>query len=135
MSAMQENAVHGWRLSDSEHMRMSGYGAKIRSLAFTRKGHFLATGGANSVVCWPCTGGGPMGKAPTQFGDGAGAAVTTVAANPKLDLLAAGFETGAIILGQPGQDRTVSVVRDGRGPVTALSWNPDGDVHVADFRS
>ena len=76
-----------------------------------------------------------MGKAPTQFGDGAGAAVTTVAANPKLDLLAAGFETGAIILGQPGQDRTVSVVRDGRGPVTALCWNPDGDVHIADFRS
>ncbi len=145
MSAMQENAVHGWRLSDGEHMRMSGYGAKVRSLAFTRKGHFLATGGADTVVCWPFTGGGPMGKAPAQFGDTEGVAVTAVAANPKLDLMAAGFETGAVILGQPGQDRTVSVAGGGGGSVTALCWNPDGDalltgtetgeIHITDFRA
>lgn len=143
MSAMQENAVHGWRLSDSEHMRMSGYGAKIRSLSFTRKGHFLATGGGEAVVCWPFTGGGPMGKAPVQFGGENGTAVTAVATNPKLDLIAAGYESGTVILGQPGQDRTVSVVGGKGDPVTTLCWNPEGDVllvgteggdiHIADF--
>lgn len=86
-----------------------------------------------------------MGKSPVQFGEPKGVAVTAVAANPKLDLVAAGFETGAVILGQPGQNRTVSVVRSGTGSVTALCWNPDGDIlltgtetgdiHITDFRS
>jgi len=145
MSAMQENALHGWRLSDAEHMRMSGYPAKIRALAFTRKGQFLATGGAESVVCWPFTGGGPMGKTPAQFGHSGGTPVTALAANPKLDIIAAGFENGAVVLGQPGEERTVTMVPGGTGPVTALCWNPEGEillagtetgeVHIADFRS
>jgi len=144
MSAMQENAVHGWRLSDNEHMRMSGYGAKIRSLAFTRKGHFLATGGGDSVVCWPFTGGGPMGKLPVQFGGGDGIAVTAVAANPKLDLIAAGLESGKVILGQPGQDRPVAIIDGKHDPVTTMCWNSNGDVllvgteggdiYISDFR-
>lgn len=145
MSAMQENAVHGWRLSDTEHMRMSGYGAKIRSLAFTRKGHFLATGGGDSVVCWPFTGGGPMGKPPAQFGGGEGVIVTAVAPNPKLDLIAAGLESGKVILGQPGQERTVTIISGKDDPITAMCWDPEGDVlltgteggdiHISDFRS
>ena len=35
VTAMQENALHGWRLSDGQHMRMSGYPAKTQSLSFT----------------------------------------------------------------------------------------------------
>src|SRR5438132_9546238 len=34
ISALQENALHGWRLSDKQHMRMTGYAAKIRSMSF-----------------------------------------------------------------------------------------------------
>ena len=30
VTAMQENALHGWRLSDGQHMRMSGYPVEER---------------------------------------------------------------------------------------------------------
>lgn len=144
LTAMQESALHGWRLSDGEHMRMSGYATKVRSMAFTRRGHFLATGGSERVICWPFTGGGPMGKAPLEFGGAGGAPVTAVAANPLHDVIAAGFEDGTIVLGQPGPGGSALVMRVTGNPVTTLCWNPDGDkllagteggdVHVADLR-
>lgn len=144
VTAMQENALHGWRMSDGEHMRMSGYGAKVRSLDFSRRGHFLATGGAEQVICWPFTGGGPMGKAPLEFGGAGGAPCTAVAGNPEMDVFAAGFEDGSVIVGQPGPRAAVLVAMGAGTPVTALCWNPDGDrllagtedgdVYVADFR-
>ncbi len=149
ITAMQENALHGWRLSDAQHMRMQGYGAKVRSMSFMRKGAWLATGGADTVICWPFTGGGPMGKAPAEFGNGAigagaGTAVTAVAANPKRDLMAAGFENGAVIIGQPDAPRAVSIVEADTSPVTSIVWNAAGDrmltgneagkVVLADFR-
>ncbi len=61
VSAMQENALHGWRLADGQHMRMSGYPTKPRALSFTRNSRWMASSGAESVVCWPFFGGGPMG--------------------------------------------------------------------------
>ena len=82
MTAMQKNALHGWRLSDGEHMRMSGYDSKICSMAFTRRGHFLATGGSDHVICWPFSGGGPMGKPPVEFGGAGGAPATAAPSCP-----------------------------------------------------
>ncbi len=144
LTAMQENALHGWRLSDGEHMRMSGYASKVRSLAFSRRGHFLATGGSERVICWPFTGGGPMGKAPVEFGGAGGAPVTAVAANPVHDMFAAGFENGTLILGQAGPGGTALIMKANGNAVTSLVWSPDGDrvlagtengdVHIADFR-
>ena len=145
VTAMQENALHGWRMSDGEHMRMSGYGAKVRSMDFSRRGHFLATGGAETIICWPFTGGGPMGKAPLEFGGAGGAPGTAIASNPEMDVFAAGFEDGSVIVGQPGPRAAMLVVMGAGSPVTALCWNPDGDrllagteggdVYVADFRA
>ncbi len=145
ITAMQENALHGWRLSDGEHMRMTGYPGKVRNIAFTRRGHFLATTGSDSVICWPFSGSGPMGKPPAEFGSATeGALVSTVAANPKLDIVAAGFEDGSVIVGQPGSVNTIGILDPTGSPVTAMAWNPDGDrlligneagvVHFADFR-
>lgn len=144
LTTMQENALHGWRLSDDEHMRMSGYLTKVRSMAFTKRGHFLATGGSERVICWPFTGGGPMGKAPVEFGGAGGPPVTAVAANPVHDVVAAGFENGALMIGQPGSHGVNLLMKDNGNSVTSLAWNPDGDrllagtengdVHIADFR-
>ena len=144
VTAMQENALHGWHLPNGAHMRMSGYGAKIRSLTFTRRGHFLATGGSERVVCWPFTGGGPMGKAPMEFGGAGGAPVTAVSANPALDVIAAGFSDGTVSVGQPGPRGAARIVTGSGSAITALCWNPDGDrllagteggdIHLADFR-
>jgi len=146
VTAMQENALHGWRLSDGEHMRMTGYPGKVRNIAFTRKGHFLATTGSDSVICWPFAGSGPMGKPPVEFGSATGdALVGVVSANPKIDIVAAGFDDGSVLVGQPGSANTIGIVDANGSPVTALAWNPDGDrlligneagaVQLADFRS
>jgi WD40 repeat protein len=150
VTAMQENSLHGWRLSDGQHFRMQGYAAKIRAMSFAKRGQYLATGGADTVVCWPFTGGGPMGKAPTEFGGAInGPPVTCVLAHPKLDAIAAGFENGKVIVGQSGSPRVIPIVNPpttkAPSAVSALAWTPDGDrllagtedgdVHVVDFRS
>mgnify|MGYP000691606989 CR=1 FL=1 len=69
LSAMQENALHGWRLQDAKDMKMAGYPGKIRSLSFMAKGALLATSGAPGVVIWPFAGAnGPMGREAVEIG-------------------------------------------------------------------
>ena len=126
VSAMQENSLHGWRLSDGQHMRMSGYPAKSRSLSFSRTGKWLATSGADSVVLWPFFGGGPMGKAPTELAGGDGVICTSVACHPAQDMVAAGFNDGLVVLADVNSSRILPVAAPGRGAVSALAWNADG---------
>src|SRR5712691_5449943 len=65
VTAMQEPTLHGWRLVDAKHMRMSGYAAKVRAMAWTAGGKGLATSGAPQLIIWPFHGkDGPMGKEP-----------------------------------------------------------------------
>ena len=130
VTAMQENALHGWRLSDGQHMRMSGYPGKTRALSFTKNGKWLATSGADSVVIWPFFGGGPMGKPPTELAGGDGVTCTFVAAHPQYDNVAAGFADGLVVLADINSARILPVAGPGRGPVSALAWSPDG-THLA----
>ena len=127
VSALQENALHGWRLSDGADMRMDGYPVKVKSMAWLPKGRYLATSGAERVVCWPFHGkAGPMGKAPVELGPAWGAMVTVVAAHPRLDLVAAGYEDGTVVLVALDRSQPVLVKRPGDGEVTAVAWSPDG---------
>ncbi len=127
VTAMQENALHGWRLSDGQHMRMSGYPAKTESLSFSRNGKWLATSGAESIVLWPFFGGGPMGKAPTELAGGGGdVQCTRVAFHPQSELVAAGFSDGLVIVANVPSQRILPMAAPGRGPVSALAWSADG---------
>ncbi len=131
VTAMQENELHGWRLSDSADMRMSGYPTKVKSMSWLPKGRYLATGGADSVVCWPFHGkGGPMGKAPLDLGQGSESVVTVVAAHPRHDVVAAGYKDGAAMLVKIDGAHPVPVRQPGKGAVTALAWSADGQ-HLA----
>jgi WD40 repeat protein len=126
VTSMQENSLHGWRLSDGQHMRMSGYPSKTESMSFTRTGKWLATAGADTIVFWPFFGGGPMGKAPTEMAGGDNVLCTRVAAHPQHDLVAAGFADGLVILADISSERILPVAPPGRGSVSALAWNSDG---------
>ncbi|HTR17598.1 MAG TPA: WD40 repeat domain-containing protein [Acetobacteraceae bacterium] len=126
VTAMQENALHGWKLPDGQHMRMSGYPAKTESLSFSRNGKWLASSGADVIVLWPFFGGGPMGKPPLELGGGTGALCTRVACHPGMDSVAAGFDDGSVILADIDSARILPVAAGGRGKVTALAWSPDG---------
>ena len=126
VTAMQENALHGWRLSDGQHMRMSGYPAKPGALSFTKNGKWLASSGADAVVLWPFFGGGPMGKAPTELAGGDGVICQVVACHPHYEAVAAGFADGLVVVADIGSSRILPVCAPGRGPVSALAWSADG---------
>ena len=126
VTAMQENSLHGWRLPDGQHMRMSGYPGKTTSLSFSKGGKWLASSGSDAMVLWPFFGGGPMGKAPIELAGGDGVNCTQVACHPKEELVAGGFEDGLVVVADIASSRILPVAPPGRGPVTALAWNGDG---------
>lgn len=125
ISALQENQLHGWRMSDSKDMRMSGYPAKVRSTVFLAKGALLASSGAPGAVIWPFAGAnGPMGKDAVEIGFKEGALVTRVAG--------AGFR---LVVGRDDgevwsadlQTSSGVVLREAAGsPLTALAVSADG---------
>jgi WD40 repeat protein len=130
MTAMQDNAVHGWRFADMKEMSMEGYAGKIRSMEFTAKGKYLATSGGTMAVCWPFYGGGPWGKTPVTLGSGESRIVTRVAAHPKDELVAAGYDDGMVLLG-PLDGRTEMLIHPPvattGASVVGLAWNGMGD--------
>lgn len=130
VTAMQENSLHGWRLSDGQHMRMGGYPAKPRSLSFTRNGKWLASSGADSVILWPFSGAGPMGKQATELAGGGNALCTMVACHPQQEAVAAGFSDGMVVIADIESGRVLPVAAPGRGPISALAWSFDG-THLA----
>jgi WD40 repeat protein len=126
VTAMQENALHGWRIPDGGHLRMSGYPGKPKSLSWSAKGRFLASSGAEMAVLWPFHfKDGPQGKPPLQLGV-RNALVTKVACHPTEELLAIGYQDGAVLLARFATGQTFSL-RDAEGsPVSALAWDDAG---------
>ena len=125
VTAMQENALHGWRLPDEHDMRMSGYPAKPETLGFTRSGKYLASSGADAIVLWPFFGGGPMGKPPLELAQ-MEVLCTRVACHPVEEVVAAGYADGSVIIVEIASKRVLRVAPAGHGPVTALAWSGDG---------
>ena len=97
LSAMQENDLHGWRLSDMKDLRMAGYPGKIRSMSFMSKGALMATSGAPGVVIWPFAGAnGPMGKEAVEVGVDENSLVTQCAGAQMGSRLIAGRSDGRV---------------------------------------
>jgi WD40 repeat protein len=126
VTAMQENSLHGWKLPNGEHMRMSGYPAKTNSLSFSRGGKWMASSGADAMVLWPFFGGGPMGKAPLELAGGDGIICNQVACNPKDEIVAGGFADGLVVVAHITSSRILPVVPPDHGPISTLAWSPDG---------
>ena len=126
VTAMQENALHGWRLADEQHMRMTGYPAKPQSLGFTRSGRYLASGGADAIVLWPFFGGGPMGKPPLEIAQIENVLCTRVACHPKEEVVAAGYADGSVIMAQISSQKLVVVAEPCGQAISTLAWSSDG---------
>lgn len=126
ITAMQENALHGWRLPEKTDLRMDGYPVKTKSFSWDKRGRWLATSGANSAIVWPFAGKlGPQGKAPMQPGERE-ALVTAVAFHPSEETLAIGYADGAAILVRLADQMGMELDEPGEGAVTALAWSADG---------
>ncbi len=128
VTSMQENMLHGWRLSDGKHMRMSGYPAKTRSFSWSHDGNWLATSGADACVVWPFeTKDGPMGRGPRECGVRS-RRVSCVAFHPLQLVLAIGYEDGWLLLVRlkDGAEIFVRGEREANDAVTALQWDGQG---------
>lgn len=132
VTTMQENALHGWKLdikpgSETRHMRMTGYPAKVKSISWSAKGKWLASSGAPAAIVWPFQSkDGPMGKAPEELGTRGNTMVTSVAFHPVEEIVAIGYADGMIIVGRCADSKEVLLRRPGKGAITAMAWNKDG---------
>jgi len=126
ISSMQENALHGWRVADGKDMRMGGYPAKVKSLAFLHGGLMLATSGAPGAVVWPFSGSnGPMGKSAAEIGFDENALVARVAAAPRSACLAAGLNDGRIWTAELSGRGLTPIKVDKGATISALAVSPD----------
>jgi WD40 repeat protein len=128
VTAMHEAALHGWRLADSRHMRMTGYPSRVRSMSWSTGGKFLATSGSDTVILWPFgSKDGPMGKEPAMLAP-LQAKVTVVACHPRDDILLAGYSDGTILMVRIEDGAEILVRKNGGEPVSALAWNAKGTI-------
>jgi WD40 repeat protein len=126
VTAMHEAALHGWRLADNKHMRMTGYPGRVRSMGWTAGGKSLATSGADTVILWPfASKDGPMGKEPAMLAP-LKSRVTVVACHPKQDILAAGYGDGTILMVRIADGAEILVRRNAGDAVSALAWSQKG---------
>ena len=126
VTTMQEPMLHGWRLVDRQHMRMSGYAARVTSFGWTVGGHWLATSGATQLILWPFqTKDGPMGKQPRVLAPSE-QRVEMVACHPQQDIVAAGYGDGLVLLVRIEDGAEILAKNPGDAPVTALAWSADG---------
>ena len=125
VTGMQENGLHGWRISDGGDIQMGGYPGQPLSLSFAHDGRYLATSGGTRPVCW---GFDPPGTAqqPVECAMASKTPVTCVSCHPRQSLIAAGYYNGAVVLCQPGNSEALFIKGSGGGAVNALAWSGDG---------
>jgi WD40 repeat protein len=128
VTSMQENQLHGWTLPDKQHMRMSGYPGKTRSMSWSHDGLWLATSGADAVIVWPFQGDkGPMGKPPRECGVRP-SKVSGAAFHPRALVVAAGYEDGCILMCRltDAAELLVRAADKDGGPAAAMAWHKSG---------
>ena len=110
-------------------MRMTGYPAKTRSLAWSHDGGWLATSGADGCIVWPFSGkDGPMGQPPRECGVRPNVLVTKVAFHPKALIVAIGYDDGWVLLVRlsDGAEILVRRTEDERDAISALTFDSTG---------
>ncbi len=128
VTSMQEAMLHGWRLADGKDMRMSGYGARVRSLGWTVGGKWLATSGSTQLILWPFQGkDGPMGKTPRILAP-TEAQAEAVACHPKQEVVAVGYADGLVLIVRIDDGAEVLARKPADAPISALAWSPTGSM-------
>ena len=150
-AGLGEGELHVWRLKDGTDLRMSGYGAKIKAIAWTPDSRYLLGSGVPEMMGWDFTGAGPEGSEPRPFyippekppqrGEARSMPpnLTCLAASPVAAAdwhLAGGYEDGGLILVDLGLNgkkngmlRRIEVSR--RAAISCLIFSNDGKIIVA----
>ena len=122
VTAMQENALHGWRLRDKANLAMAGYPAKIKSFSWISETPYLATSGADEAICWPFDGkNGPMERPPVCVAKNKKQIATYVEALGDEQAIFVGFQDGAVLLAEVDESKGAIGIRGSTGAeVTAI---------------
>ena len=124
----QDSTVHFWHRKSGEDARMWGFPTKVLELSWDASGRWLATGGGPIISLWDCSGPGPSGRQPRQFG-GHRNKLTQLAFQPNGDLLASADADSLICLWDPIKN-TQALHKDKlSSPATCLRWSKSG--HLA----
>jgi len=123
VTAMQENAIHVWRLRDKADMQMAGYPAKIRNFVWVGDTPHLVTSGADEAICWPFDGkDGPLGRTPLCVAHCGKRIATCVQALPEEQAVFAGFRDGTVLLAELDETGNAIVLMAPTGTeVTAIA--------------
>ena len=127
VTTMQEPMLHGWRLADGKHMRMSGYAARVHLARLDRRRRVGSRPpAATQLILWPFqTKDGPMGKQPRLLAPSEHR-VEVVACHPKQEIVATGYGDGMVLLVRIEDGAEILAKKPGDAPVTALAWSADG---------
>ena len=123
---MQENALHGWTLPEGKHMRMAGYPAKTE-VARLHPLRPLAGHGGRGIRS--CSGRfSAAGRWARRRWNSAPETASSSASppHPEHEVVAAGFDTGLVIIADVQKEQILPVCGPGRGAVTALDWDAFG---------
>ena len=128
VTAMQEPMLHGWRLVDGKHMRMSGYTAKVRSMSWSARRQMRSRPPArDELILWPFQGkDGPMGSEPAMPARRSTASSPRSPAIPARDIVAVGYEDGTVLLVRSPDGAEILARRPDGNLVSALAWNAAG---------
>lgn len=136
ISAMQEQAIHLWRLSDGLDLQMRGYPGPISQFSWSHDGQLLATNGGSGVPLWSFKDKlkGPAGTQAQVVADSGtgGMLVTSVAMHPKGPFAAVGYTDGLALLANTQSNQSILLKAPPTPntqhptPITHLAWSPDG---------
>lgn len=131
VTAMQEGALHMWNLALKRDYQMRGYWTKPTSLAWSADGKWLATSGSETVILWPFDKQGPEGREPLQLGWSNATFVTKIAAHADDNVMAAGFEDGALVMLDIPNKKAFNASAPSGHAITALAFSPQGQQVLA----
>ncbi len=130
VAGTQENSVQIWPqpFREGEELAMSGYEAKVRSLAWHHSGRYLATDGGQEPMVWDCSGKGPAGSTPRIL-EGHPTRVSCLSYQKAGHLLASGCLGGRVLFWNAGKSSQPLRATVLSSAVTVLGWLP-GDAWV-----
>lgn len=123
VSGNGDSSVILWQTATAEKFRMSGFGGKIDTLAFSPDSTHLATGASTDICIWDCRGPGPEGREPQMlshdakitalaFANNSTLATASADGNVQIFLLKNGTFTPALSMKLPAG-------------ISTLTWSPD----------
>jgi WD40 repeat protein len=127
----QDASVHLWVVKTGRDLMMAGYPRKVRELAWSRTGRWLATGGGHQVIVWDCSR-SPEGTAPVVL-EHHEAPLCALAFQRRGNLLASASADGKLAVWEPSVSRepVASLADIDDAAVAALAWTTDDDLLVA----